>query len=250
MENEQISKSTGTPAVAVAADSEAQMFFGGTSERILVFISKLVEKTVWERVKWEDLEEPDWEELGVVTDVGAIPIGELTRRQYAVFRKEFEKVCKGLLYVFGFQCEQPLPDDEKMSLAVVLDNYVYLTDEQKKILDTALRIANKIREADGCGDKNTKAQKSKAVGVTRGGKTKGKKGKIVDKKFEDLIYREPEKAELSAARLAKILKCSKTAIIDSPTWEKIMNNREKPQVASWEDPGQIPDRSVISDDQN
>ena len=244
--------STGTSTGGSDFLPEAQMFFGGRPERFIVFISDLVEKAVWERAEMEDWDGSDWEDwMGreKIDWVGAISVDELNRQQYNIFQKEFLKVCKKQ-YLFMFQCEQPLSRDAELSLAVALGNKQFLTEDQQKALDTAFRIAKKIREADDAEEKSIAVQKKKSIGGTHVKKKKGQKAKTIADKLEDLIYKHPEKADLSAKRLAEILKCSETAIKNSPTWQKIMSNRAKPQVASWKDPGLIPDPSKPDDDQN
>ena len=177
MENEQISKSTDTPAVA--ADSETQMFFEGTSERFYVTISELVEG--------DNLEDG-------CECLGAVDIGELTRLQYAIFRQGFSKIYRGQSVV-GFQSHRTPSnvDDtqsraDAMSLAVVLDNYDFLTDDQRKALDTALRIANQVRTADGCGHKNIVRQKWKKKDENADNPAgEGSTGGVGSKKYEDAV---------------------------------------------------------------
>jgi len=199
MEHEPSLKPTSEPAIAVAPDlEEAQMFFGGRAEHFIVCISDLVAEANWESADRGDGEEPDWEILDVANSVGAIRIGELTRQQYIVFRHEFGKACRGRRYIFGFRCEQPLASDAKMSLEVMLDKHDFLTDEQKKILDIALHIANTIRMADGCGDKNIVRQKQRKKGENEdgsaGGETETSKSKyrdfvraLVGQRIEDIV---------------------------------------------------------------
>jgi len=43
---------------------------------------------------------------------------------------------------------------EISALVAQIGNYDFLTEDQKILLDLALRTANKIREADDCGHKN------------------------------------------------------------------------------------------------
>ena len=84
---------------------------------------------------------------------GAVYIGELTYLQYAAFRKAFETTYKGR-YIASFRPKMPLPKEKELLLGVWLDNYDNLLDEQREVLDIAVRIANQVRTAEGCGGKN------------------------------------------------------------------------------------------------
>jgi len=95
---------------------------------------------------WEPDDEYDYE------DAGAVYIGELTKKQYSIFQKEFRKLYKGQ-YGVGFWWEESYPP-ENLTSKVLLKNYELLTDNQKRALDIALHLANSIREADGCESRN------------------------------------------------------------------------------------------------
>ena len=95
-----------------------------------------------------------WEDGGVeYHEAGAVYIGELTHVQYTVFQKEFSKAYKGQ-YVVSYRCKMQLSKEDELALRMWLGNYDYLSDEQREVLDIAVRVANQVRAADGCKGKN------------------------------------------------------------------------------------------------
>jgi len=229
MKNELPLEFADLPVVEVDSDPESQEFFGGRSESFYVTVSNL-------KIPYGgDCDESDRDES---VWVGAVDIGELTCEQYADLKTLFYATYRGG-YDIGFRCQRLLPEQEKRRMKVVEGNKDSLTKSQKEALDIALRIADQIRNAE-----------KKAEGSTRSRKLRSPKGKTVPEKVAALICREPEKADLSAERLAKMLKCSASAIKGTPTWNSIMNARRKPPTISYEDPSQIPERSKMDDDQN
>ena len=140
MKNETTSESTDTSTVEGAPyPPEAQRFYEGTSERFYVFVVDSEESTHID----------DW--------VGAVYINELTRSQYAIFKKKFSQAYRGQCVV-GFFCQQPLSSDAERSLKIALSNYEFLTDDQKQALDVAYRVADQVRDADDCEGKNVRAK--------------------------------------------------------------------------------------------
>ena len=89
-------------------------------------------------------------------EAGQVYIGELTKKQSVILQTEFGKLYKGQ-YVVGFEWDETYPP-ENLTSRVLLNNYALLTDDQKKVLDIALHLANSIRKEDGCGSKNIATQ--------------------------------------------------------------------------------------------
>jgi len=135
------------------------------------------------------------------------------------------------------------------------DNAYYdtFTDRCRDALDCCCAVADNVRQYHSTEQDDSETQtpdEAAAIDGKQGKKTKGQKGKTVDDKLEDSICRHPEKADLSAERLADILGCSKASIVDAPTWKKIMGQRGKKQIVSYEDPGQIPAPPEMDTDQD
>ena len=135
MKNETASESTDTSTVESAPyPPEAQMFYAGASERFYAFLVDSEESVYVD----------DW--------VGAVDIGELSRSQYIIFKKKFSQAYTGK--GIGFHCQQPLSSNTERSLKIALNNYRFLTGDQKQALDVAIRVADQVRDAENCEDKN------------------------------------------------------------------------------------------------
>jgi hypothetical protein len=96
-------------------------------------------------------------------------------------------------YGVGFRWEETYPP-ENLTSKVLLKNYDFLTDDQKKALDIALHLANSIREADGCEsedilDKHPTEPKAKNTIETalQPAKTLKKQRKQRRSKYEDAV---------------------------------------------------------------
>ena len=164
-------------------------------------------------------------------DAGAVYVGELTNKQYALFGKELGKLYKGQ-YVVGYWCEESYPP-EKPAVKVLLNNYDFLTDDQKRALDIAVHIANNVRNAYGCGNRNIALRnKSARQQTTKPEKPKDKSPQTRNRssKYEELVrvYLEhlvaavlegkkdqKEMAELTAMDVAKAIKGAFKAKITS-----------------------------------
>jgi hypothetical protein len=84
---------------------------------------------------------------------GVIYIGELTDRQYSIFLTRFQKKYTGVYFATFVPSQQLLPDRET-ELKLLLADYGKLSGGRKRVLDTAVQIADEVRKADGCADKN------------------------------------------------------------------------------------------------
>ena len=186
-----------------------------------------------------------WEDGGVeYHEAGAVYIGELTHMQYTVFQKEFSKAYKGQ-YVVSYRCKMQLSKEDELALQVWLGNYDYLSDEQREVLNIAVRVTNQVRTADGCGDRNIAEpvrKKTKKTGSNA--KQSSTKPCSVNARLTDFLYKNPNLQDKAAQFYATELGCSKPAIIATGTWKMLMSKREKkPKTGNWKDPGKIPDRS-------
>ena len=84
---------------------------------------------------------------------GAVYVGKLTKGQCAILQEEFYKLYKGK-YVVGFGSDETYPP-ENLTSKVLLDNYAFLVDDQKRVLDIASHLAKSIRDASGRKRKNS-----------------------------------------------------------------------------------------------
>jgi hypothetical protein len=179
MKNELTPESVDTPTIEDESNPELQMFFGGRPECFYVTVSDL------KKPHWLEVDESDWEQI---VWVGAVDIGELTRSQHALFGTQFYATydtAQEERYVTGIRWRQPLSAEMELELKVLLGKRNFLKDEQKNALDLAEKLANLVREADGCGDKNIVAKK-------RGKKGEGQKKNIEDgAREQNLKYEVP-----------------------------------------------------------
>ena len=99
-------------------------------------------------------DDSDWEpdNKDIWEDAGAVYVGKLTKKQYAVFKREFPKLYKGR-YGYSIWWEESYPPED-LALAARLNHYDYLTDDQKEAVYTAIHVANSIRTEDGCESEN------------------------------------------------------------------------------------------------
>ena len=152
-------KSVSEPVAMPPAESESEfevlapLFSGGKTEHFYVTVSNLKVSYVRDREEFV-LDEHEW--------VGAVYIGELTREQHGFFERKFHAMYSGR-YVADIQSRWPLPEHACSELKRLKEAHAILKGDQKKALDIALNLANQIRTADGCGDKNIDVGKTVAM---------------------------------------------------------------------------------------
>ena len=85
--------------------------------------------------------------------VGAVYIGELTQSQHDDFVTRYKKKYTGI-YFYSFVHSQRIPAQVEGYLNLLLNDAVNLSGGRQRVLKTAIVVANEVRLAHGCGDKN------------------------------------------------------------------------------------------------
>jgi len=97
-----------------------------------------------------------YEELIIDNAEGAVDIGELTDKQFDIFFKRCQKefTMKMFKYAVRFIDKPSVPPHKKVEQRLLLDECKKLTADRQEVLNAVFRLANAVRKASGCENKN------------------------------------------------------------------------------------------------
>jgi len=163
---------------------------------------------------------------------GAVYLGELTSTQYAAVAEDFSENYKGQ-YVVQFDWEESFPPTApKLKRQLAHAASAILNEDQKKVLNIVLQIANNIRTADGCGDKNVQfpqmspeESSQKTEDSPKRPSSKGKE-RNADDELRHHLKKHPEDKMKTSVALGDAIGKKDATIRKTATWKALSQERE------------------------